>query len=213
MPGSPSAENPTECSSGCRPEATSQASSELSTAVMSCHVVVAAVRVGVGRADHRAAVGARRLAGVGGQLVVVHRAAEPHLVRMPGRADHEGVVAALAVLAPAVGGEAVRAVRGSSTAPSSPRCCSGRRARRPGRRRRLSGTPAEAACPDRCPRRSRPTSRPGRRESVPRSTRSNSVRSPNESPTGALGSEKSFWLIVWKTCVQVVPPLAERQSP
>ena len=64
----------------------------------------------VGGADHAAAVGARRLACVGGKLVVVHRAAEPHLVRVAGRAGDEHVVAALA-LAEAERREAVVAVR------------------------------------------------------------------------------------------------------
>ena len=69
----------------------------------------------VRRADHGAAVRARRQATIGDELVVVHRAAEPQLVRVPRHArrpaaDDEVVVAALAVLAVTVSQEPVRAV-------------------------------------------------------------------------------------------------------
>src|SRR5215472_12480068 len=46
---------------------------------------------------------------------------------------------------------------------------------------------------------------------APRSTTSNSVRSPVVSPLGLLGFVKSFWFIVWKTCVQL--PERSRQTP
>ena len=60
----------------------------------------------VGRANHRAAVRTGRQPAVERELVVVHRAAEPELAGVPGRALDEVVVAALPVLAVVVGEEA-----------------------------------------------------------------------------------------------------------